>query len=432
MSGPFEFLTNAAAKQIVLRMASGLRGCSLEVVFPNGKKRRFGESGAPQAQLRIHDDAFFKRVLLGGEVAVGETYMDGLWSSDDLVALLEFGVVARTQVQFNASLLSRAARLKDVRLHRSRRNAKSQSRENIHAHYDIGNEFFQLWLDETMMYSCAYFMREDEPLASAQRTKLRMLCEKLDLQRSDHVLEIGSGWGGFAIYAAQNYGCRVTSITISDEQLALARERVAAAGVENLVEIQFRDYRDVSGEYDKLVSIEMFEAVGAEYFATFFKACDRVLRRGGRFALQTISIPDRAFANVRDGVNWVQKYIFPGGMLPSIAEIERALHGTSFHIDAIEDIGAHYALTLRHWREEFLRQRAAVIKLGFDERFMRTWEYYLAVCEAGFATRNTGDLQIVFSKPLATARPRFAQAIAEPSFTAHVHALDPVHRVKPL
>jgi cyclopropane-fatty-acyl-phospholipid synthase len=393
-------------------MASALSGCSLDVVFPNGKTRRFGDGSGPRAVLRIHDDAFFRRVLLGGEVGVGEAYVEGLWSSDDLVGLLELGVIVRRQVQFNASWFSHAARLKDLRLHRSRNNERDQARHNIHEHYDIGNAFFQLWLDETMTYSCAYFEREDEPLADAQRNKMRLLCEKLDLQRSDHLLEVGSGWGGFAMYAAEHYGCGVTSITISEEQLALARKRVVEAGLEDLVDIQFRDYRDVAGAYDKIVSVEMFEAVGAEYFRTFFEACERVLKPGGRLALQTISIPDRAFANVRDGVNWVQKYIFPGGMLPSIAEIERALHATELQIDGLEDIGAHYAPTLRRWREAFLGVRPSVHAMGFDERFVRMWEYYLAVCEAGFTTRNTGDLQIVFSKPAARTVPRFASESA--------------------
>lgn len=399
MTGPLAIITNTAAKRVVLRMASSLRGCTLDVVLPNGTLRRYGDGSEPHAKLRIHDDSFFRRVLVGGEIGVGEAYVDGLWSSDDLVGLLELGIAARTHMQFNTTLLSAASRLKDLRAHRARNNTKLRARHNIHAHYDIGNEFFRLWLDQTMTYSCAYFTRPDEDLAAAQRNKMRMLCEKLELQASDHLLEIGSGWGGFAMFAAQHYGCRVTSITISDAQLKLARERVAATGLSHLVDIQLRDYRDIAGEYDKIVSVEMFEAVGAEYFGAFFESCARVLKPAGRLVLQTISIPDRAFADVRDGVNWVQKYIFPGGMLPSIAEIERALKATELQIDAVEDIGMHYTRTLRLWREAFLRERDAVLALGFDERFMRMWEYYLAVCEAGFATRNTGDLQVVFSKP---------------------------------
>ena len=406
MKTPMRFALEQAARRVVLGMASSMREGELCVVFPNGERRRFGRAGAsPSTTLHIHDDEFFARILLGGEIGLGEAYADGLWHADDLVALIELGIANRRHVQLNASRLASLARLKNVRLHRGNRNTVERAKHNIHAHYDLGNEFFRLFLDETMTYSAAHFDSPEQPLADAQRNKYRMLCEQARIAAGDHVLEIGSGWGGFAIFAAQQYGCRVTSITISHEQLALARQRVAEAGLSDRVEILFCDYRNIDGQYDKIVSIEMFEAVGAEYFAAFFAVCARALRPGGRIALQTITVPDRSFEAIQDGVNWVQKYIFPGGMLPSLAAIEHSLRSTDLVIDAAQDIGAHYAITLRRWRERFISQLPAVRALGFDDRFIRIWEYYLALSEAGFLTRNTGDLQISIDRPLARTEP---------------------------
>jgi cyclopropane-fatty-acyl-phospholipid synthase len=396
---PAAFAADQAARQVVLRTASRLESGELSATLPGGKRRTYGRAGStPAASIRIHDNAFFRRVLLGGEIAFGETYVDGLWDSDDLVGLLLFGIGAREHLQFNQRWLSAISRVRDVRWHRGRRNTKEAAQENIHAHYDLGNEFFRLWLDETMTYSCAYFEHPEQGLADAQRNKYARICAKAKIATDDHVLEIGCGWGGFATYAASQFGCRVTAITISEEQYDFARARVAEAGLSELVDVQFRDYRDVRGEFDAIVSIEMLEAVGAEYFEEFFLACDRGLVPGGRLAVQTISVPDRSFAALRDGVNWMQKYIFPGGMLPSISEIERAIRRTGLVIDGLEDIGLHYARTLRRWRERFIEQQSAIRELGFDDRFCRLWEYYLAASEAGFITRNTGDLQIVFQK----------------------------------
>ncbi len=365
--------------------------------------------------MEIHSDEFFRRALLQGEVGFGEAYVDGLWSSDDLVGLLVLAIESRRSVRFDGRWLALPSRLRDLRVHQSNRNTPDRAKNNIHAHYDLGNEFFSLFLDETMTYSCAYFASPDDCLADAQREKYRRICRQADLAVDDHVLEIGCGWGGFAIYAAQSYGCRVTCLTISQEQLALARERISDAGLASLIDVQFCDYRNISGVYDKIVSIEMFEAVGSEYFPTFFEACDRALLPGGRMVMQVITVPDRSFEALRDGVNWVQKYIFPGGMLPSIAELERALNRTSLLITRLEDIGDHYAITLRHWRQRFLSELPAIRAMGFDDRFIRMWEYYLAASEAGFRTRNTGDLQIVFDKQgPVLRRPRVAEQPAIP------------------
>jgi cyclopropane-fatty-acyl-phospholipid synthase len=247
------------------------------------------------------------------------------------------------------------------------------------------------------------FATPDQPLADAQRNKYRLIAEGAALSKDDHVLEIGSGWGGFALYAAGELGCRVTSITISREQLELARERVRAAGLEDRVEIQLRDYRDVNGTYDAVVSIEMLEAVGAEYFDDFFAACSAALRPGGRMSLQTITVPDVGYRRQVGGANWIQTYIFPGGLLPSLAAVERALHGTGFVVTGVRDIAEHYVRTLRAWRAAFLSRRDEVLAMGFDERFIRMWEYYLAISEAGFGTGVTQDLQIVLEKRLPAA-----------------------------
>ena len=408
MKSPAAFVTQQVAKRAIVGLASQMREGQLTAVFPDGKRHEFGGGDGRTATLYIHDDEFFSRVLLHGEIGFGEAYVDGLWSSDDIVALLELGVANRRHVQFNASWLTQVSRLKNVRVHRGRRNTPENARDNIHAHYDLGNDFFRLFLDETLTYSCACFSSPGETLASAQRNKYRMLCERVGIRRGDHVLEIGSGWGGFAMFAAEEYGCRVTSITISQEQLALARERVADAGLQDRVSIEFCDYRDISGTYDAIVSIEMFEAVGADYFETFFRACDAALKPGGRMAMQTITTPDRSFAAVRDGVNWIQKYIFPGGMLPSVAELERSLRSTSLILTGVDDIGPHYAMTLRRWREAFMERLPEVRAMGFDTRFIRMWEYYLATSEAGFLTRNTSDVQVVFEKPLSRTMPSFA------------------------
>ncbi|MBF6599386.1 MAG: class I SAM-dependent methyltransferase [Dehalococcoidia bacterium] len=394
----------ALARELALRLAPRIAVGELVVELPDGSERGYGTPGAgPRARLRIRDERFFLRLLSGGEIGFGEAYTDGLCDTDDLVALLELAIANRAAMTSGARWLGAIGRLRDVRQHRRRRNTKANARRNIAGHYDLSNDFFALWLDETMTYSCAVFGDDGESLADAQRNKYEAIARRAGIRRGDHVLEIGSGWGGFAIYAAQAYGCRVTSITISREQHALARERVEAAGLSQIVDMRLSDYRELRGQYDRIVSIEMFEAVGAEYFSTFFEACERLLAPGGRMAMQVITVPDRSFLALRDGVNWMQKHIFPGGMLPSLAALEAALATTQLRIVEVADIGAHYAETLRRWRAAFRAQLPAVRALGFDERFTRMWEYYLAACEAGFRTRNTSDVQIVFEGAPAAA-----------------------------
>jgi cyclopropane-fatty-acyl-phospholipid synthase len=282
--------------------------------------------------------------------------------------------------------------------HRRHRNTKAGAARNIAAHYDLGNDFYRLWLDETMTYSSAVFANPGQSLADAQRTKYRIHAERAGLRGGEHVLEIGTGWGGFALYAAGELGCRVTTVTISPAQHALARARVAEAGLEDLVSVELRDYRDVRGTFDAVVSIEMLEAVGAEYYADFFGVIDRVLRPGGKASIQVISFPDDQYRSQLRGANWIQLYIFPGGVLPSLTALERASAGTSLLLTDVRDIRDSYALTLRAWRTRFMDRLDAVRAMGFDDRFIRMWEFYLSISEAGFRTGLTQDYQLVYEK----------------------------------
>jgi cyclopropane-fatty-acyl-phospholipid synthase len=288
--------------------------------------------------------------------------------------------------------------------HRLNRNTVDRARRNIAAHYDLSNDLYRLFLDESMTYSSAVFTPETATLEEAQREKYRRMAALAGVERGMHVLEIGSGWGGFALYAAGELGARVTTVTISERQLALARERVALAGLSDLVTVELRDYRQVRGQYDAVVSIEMLEAVGHEYFGSYFAAIDRLLRPGGRAAIQSITYPDAAYEQQRRGANWIQKYIFPGGLLPSLAVIERSTAGTSLLLTGVEDIAPSYARTLAEWRSRFMGSLEEVRALGFDDRFIRMWEYYLALCEAGFAAGIFQDLQIGFEKRGGTFR----------------------------
>ena len=395
-----------AARRVMLGAARQIRVGRLAVVLPDGSRRTYGDSASPHAgEIRIHDPAAAVRMLLGGDIGAGEAYVDGLWSSPDLPALLEVAALNRDALALPEGWWRLPLRLRRTLSHRARRNTRAGSRRNIEAHYDLGNDFYRLFLDETMTYSSAVFETPDQSLADAQRNKYRIVAERAGLRGGEHVLEIGSGWGGFAVYAAGELGCRVTTITVSPAQHRLATERVAAAGLADRVSVELRDYRDIEGTYDAIVSIEMLEAVGAEYFTTYFEACDRALRPGGRMSLQAIAFPDAAYERQRRSANWIQTYIFPGGLLPSLAEIERSLHGTDLLVRRVEDIAPSYVLTLRAWRTAFLSQLGAVRALGFDERFIRMWDFYLSISEAGFATGVTQDLQIVLEKRRGTGRP---------------------------
>ena len=328
----------------------------LDVVLPDGSQRTSGTPSAEPAPRSTSTTACADKLLVGGETGGGEAYMDGLWSSPDLAGLLRWAALNRESLALSAGWFRAPAQLRRTLAHRLRRNTKGQSRRNIAAHYDLGNDFYRLFLDETMTYSSAVFASPDQSLADAQRNKYRRIADGAGLVAGQHVLEIGTGWGGFALYAAGELGCRVTSVTISQEQYTLARERVRAAGLEDLVDVQLRDYRDITGTYDAIVSIEMLEAVGAEYFSTFFEACDAALVPGGRMSLQSITFPDAAYERQLRGANWIQTYIFPGGLCPSLAVIERATRDTGLLDPQVTDIADSYVRTLREWRTRFMDQ----------------------------------------------------------------------------
>jgi cyclopropane-fatty-acyl-phospholipid synthase len=386
-----------AGRRLALEVVRRIRIGRLTVVLPDGTRRVVGTAGGPEGELHIHDTTAAWRMILNGEMGAGEGYMDGQWSSPDLPALLKLAALNREALALNG-WTQLPLRLPQLVGHRARRNTIRQSRANIRAHYDLGNDFYRLFLDETLTYSSALFATPDQSLADAQRNKYRIIAERAGLEPGMHVLEIGSGWGGFALYAAAELDCRVTTITISKAQHELASRRVHEAGLADRVRVELRDYRAVTGTYDAIVSIEMLEAVGAEFYGAFFEACDRALAAGGRVSLQTITLPDVGYEPQRRGVNWIQAYIFPGGLVPSLAAIERALHGTRLLITATQDIAPSYVRTLAAWRANFLAHREQVRALGLDERFVRMWEYYLAQSEAGFATGLIQDQQIVLEK----------------------------------
>jgi cyclopropane-fatty-acyl-phospholipid synthase len=384
-----------AARRAVLHALGRLDGGALELELPDGSGARFGTGAAVGA--RVHRDDLFRRVALRGTTGLGEAYVAGDWDADDPARVLELLIrnAGPAAERFPGNLLVGLARL---RPHLAPRESLRRSRRDIAAHYDLGNDLFRLFLDASLTYSCAYFEQPGESLEEAQRNKLRRICDKLAIGPDDHVLEIGCGWGSFAIHAAQERGARVTALTISRAQADLARARVGAAGVGDLVEIAERDYRSVSGSYTKIVSIEMLEAVGERGLGTFFAACDGLLAPDGLVGIQVITIPDQAYDRYRRSTDWIREYVFPGALLPSLGAMVEALRPTRLGIHALEEIGINYARTLREWRARFVASLAEVRSLGYDERFVRTWVYYLASCEAAFATRTLHDVQLVLTR----------------------------------
>ncbi len=387
------------------QLRSHWRGASLDLVLPSGDVERLGASGAGAPRIQIRDDRMFVRLLARGELGGGEAYVAGEWStatSDELVAVMRVFLGA-TGARGVESPLTRLGQLATLARYRRTANTHTGSARNVHAHYDLGNAFYKLFLDdETLGYSCGIWPRrgprEPSPraLAESQHAKHEQLCDWLALSPRDHLLEIGCGWGGMAIHAAKTRGCRVTAITVSREQHDLARARVAAAGLAEQVSIELRDYRDVSGTFDKIVSIEMLEQVGYEFLPRYFATCARVLAPGGRLAVQTITMPDERFDAYRSQVDWMQTYIFPGTLIPSLRAIRVA--AAPFTIERSQDIGPDYAPTLRAWRERFTSALPAVRALGFDTPFIRTWQLYLAFSEAAFAERTLGDHQLLFTR----------------------------------
>jgi cyclopropane-fatty-acyl-phospholipid synthase len=372
----------------------------LVMELPDGSKKHYGKDRG-EVHMRVNDNALFSRMVLGGNIGLGEAWVEELWDSDDLPRVLQF-FIHNMGILKKSGLTSALSKRAAYRIsHAMNRNTKAGSRRNIHAHYDLGNAFYGRFLDpETMMYSAAMFESPDLSLAEAQKRKIHRLIELAEITENHHVLEIGCGWGGFAIHAAKITGCRVTGITISEEQYTYARQRVAQEGLDDRVDIQLVDYRDLSGKFDRIVSIEMLEAVGHAYYGTYFEKCDRLLKADGRVVLQVITIPDQRYDDYRANPDWIQKHIFPGGMLPSLTELSKAMTKHSrFTVEHLSNIGVDYAETLRRWRYAFEENREALLELGFDETFQRKWIYYLCYCEAGFQTRFINDLHLVLTRP---------------------------------
>jgi cyclopropane-fatty-acyl-phospholipid synthase len=393
---PMPRLVPPALRRVaVSRLRAGWTAGRLDLELPTGELVRLGDAGPADARARIHDDRLFLRLLLRGEMGAGEGYVAGDWSSDDVVAVIRLFLRA-TGARGLESPLTRLAQLPALVRHRLASNSPSGSRRNVGAHYDLGNAFYAHFLDpETFAYSCAIW-RGATTLADAQRAKHDRLCDWLALSPRDHLLEIGCGWGGMAIHAAATRGCRVTAITVSRAQHALATARVAAADLADRVAIQLRDYRELDGRYDKIVSIEMLEAVGYDYLPGYFATCARLLAPNGRLALQSITMPDERFAAYRRRVDWMQTYVFPGSLIPSLGAIRTA--SPQFELAAADDIGPDYAPTLAAWRARFVAALPAVRAMGFDEPFVRTWFLYLAFSEAAFTERTLGDHQLLLMR----------------------------------
>ena len=391
---------NRWLRQRVLAGLSGLRQGQLRIVDGQGCVL-LGTADGPDpihATLTIHDPDFYRQVALGGSVGAGESYMDGQWSSDDLVALVRLLVRNRDLLDGMEGGLARLGGWALRAWHALRRNTRSGSRRNIAAHYDLGNPLFRIFLDAEMMYSSAMFAPGDT-LDQASQRKLARICAKLDLRPSDHLLEIGTGWGGMALYAARHHGCRVTTTTISREQHALATERVARAGLADRVTVLLEDYRELRGRHDKLVSIEMIEAIGHQYLDTYFSRCAALLDPGGLALVQAITIEDHRYEQALRSVDFIKRHVFPGSFIPCVgAMTQSAARAGQLRLLNLEDFGPSYAETLRHWRTRFLDRLDEVRGLGYDERFVRMWEFYLCYCEGGFLERSISDVQLLFAR----------------------------------
>ena len=360
-----------------------------------------GDPGATlRASVRVLDPRFYRAAALGGDVAVADAYLDSWWETPDLVLFFRVFIRNKPLLTKTASGWAGLGDLAARCVHAIHRNTLKGSRKNISAHYDLGNDLFSTFLDPSMMYSCASFPTEDATLEQASHYKNDRICRKLDLSPKDHLLEIGTGWGGFAIHAAVNYGCRVTTTTISHEQHLYTVERIAAAGLSDRIEVLFKDYRDLEGRYDKIVSIEMIEAVGHHYYDKYFETCNRLLEDDGLMLLQAITISDWAFYRHKRSVDFIKSHIFPGSCIPSITAISNSLANvTDMRIFHLEDIGPHYVRTLQAWRSNFSDAQFEIEQMGYDQRFILAWHYYLTYCEAGFAERYISDVHLLLAKP---------------------------------
>lgn len=361
----------------------------------------FGDDDSSfEAKIIINDYKFYSELVFGGSIGAAEAFMMEYWDTDDLTIIVRILLLNRSILdEFDSGFGSILKPLRKL-AHWLQRNTRKGSQKNISAHYDLGNEFFETWLDSKMMYSCAIFKNNDSSLEEASTLKIDRICKKLNLKESDHLLEIGTGWGGFAIYAAKNYGCKVTTTTISKEQHQMAKLRVDEEGLSSRINLLLEDYRDLSGQFDKIVSIEMIEAVGYQFYSDYFKKCSSLLKSDGLMVLQAITIADQQYKKSIKSVDFIQKYIFPGGCLPSVSCMTEVMTAhTDLRVTNIEDIGPHYALTLKEWRDSLYENIEKIKKMGYSDTFIRMWHYYLCYCEGAFIERAIGDVQMILMKP---------------------------------
>jgi cyclopropane-fatty-acyl-phospholipid synthase len=398
--------TAALYKKIVLMILGKMNKGELNVTFPDGEMETFGgKDKSIVANIRIYNPRFFKRIVMFGDIGFGEAYVDGDWDTDSITNVISWMIL---NAENNPAVSGSSRKFSPISLlkvinriyHRLNINSKNGSKKNISEHYDLNNDFFKLWLDESMTYSSAIFEGDTTDLKQAQIAKYDRLCRQLKIKSTDHVLEIGTGWGGFSVYAAENYGCRITTITISKEQFDYAKNLIAENNLQNQIDIQLIDYRDISGSYDKIVSIEMLEAVGHEYLPAYFSKVNELLKPDGAIGLQVITSHDSNYEKLRKGIDWIQKHIFPGSLLPSVGAINSAVNKTSdLYLYDLKNIGLDYARTLKEWRTSFNSKLYDVLKLNFNDSFVRKWNYYLSYCEAAFAMRNISVVQMIYTRP---------------------------------
>lgn len=390
------------AKRLLLHKLAQITQGQL-TLFEGDEQWTFGQTTEQcplKVTLRVYDAQAYSDVAFGGTVGSGEAYMAKSWECDDLTGLVRLLIINREVLDGIDSGAGKLMLPVNKLFHWLHRNNLKGSRKNIGAHYDLGNDMFELFLDPTMMYSSGIFEHDNATMQEASEAKLKRICDKLQLSPADHLLEIGTGWGGFALYAAQHYGCKVTSTTISTEQHRYAQEKVAAAGLSDQITLLLEDYRDLKGHYDKLVSIEMIEAVGHAWYDNYFQQCSHLLKPDGMMLLQAITIADQRYKVAKREVDFIQRYIFPGGCLPSVTEIAKSITKmTDLRFYHLEDIGPHYATTLRKWRERFFENWPQIRQLGYADSFARMWEYYLCYCEGGFEERAIGTVQVLMIKP---------------------------------
>ena len=392
------WLQNFARKLVLAKLKKLQRGKL--TLIENGISYYFGNAGSISATITVLDAHFYGEIAFGGSIGAGEAYMLNYWQADNLTNVIRLFAVNQSIMDTLEGGFEWLSKPILKILHYLNRNTTDGSRKNIAAHYDLGNDFFKLWLDPSMMYSAAIFEPADCDLEAASLKKLQVICDKLDLKPTDHVIEIGTGWGGFAIYAAKHYGCKVTTTTISKQQYDEAVLRVNAENLNDKIILLLNDYRDLSGTYDKLVSIEMIEAVGHQFYDIYFKKCASLLKPEGLALIQAITIVDQRFEAAKNSVDFIQRYIFPGSNIPSVTALLSSMTKSSdFRLFDCEDIGPHYATTLRKWNENFFANIEAVRKLGYSEEFIKMWQFYLCYCEGGFAERALGDVHLLLAKP---------------------------------